>query len=171
MWLQTSSKSSKYTIIREGQMASCRDPRPSSHMCWLVAGWAEAEIDTIHHECKWAAWFDISNKPVSVYQWIQPINHVSNQCVVSLSKVLTFLPHTSQADWLISYRGTPTSWSTSAVIKWEWSLMKLAGMLPSVPSTSKAMRLWGKWLCINRFHPWHRCSCILKVCRIFWWMR
>lgn len=85
MQLQTSSKSSKCTNMEEGQMASCRGPRPSSCTCWLAAGWAVAKIDHIHHECKWAAWFDISNKPVSVYQWIQPINHVSNQCVVSLS--------------------------------------------------------------------------------------
>lgn len=40
------------TNIREGQMASCRDPRPSLRVCRLAAGWAEAEIDTIHHECK-----------------------------------------------------------------------------------------------------------------------
>lgn len=45
---------------------------PAPFLLWVsvCAAWAEAGIDTIHHECKWAAWFDISNKPVSMYRWV-----------------------------------------------------------------------------------------------------
>lgn len=48
-----------------------KTPSPFLLPCVSVcAARAEAGIDTIHHECKWAAWFDISNKPVSMYQWV-----------------------------------------------------------------------------------------------------
>lgn len=73
MWILGERKFQQTPMSDQGQMVSCKFkaeiPGPSCFVA-VCAAWAEAGIDTIHHECKWATWFDISNKPVSMYQWV-----------------------------------------------------------------------------------------------------
>lgn len=65
---QTTHKD-RWSVLRLRRQTETSAPSPLQFVS-VYAALAGARMDVVHHECKWSAWFDISNKPASVYWWV-----------------------------------------------------------------------------------------------------
>lgn len=64
--IKQTSRKDRWSVLRLRRQTETSAPSPLQFVS-VYAALAGDRMDAVHHECKWSAWFDISNKPVSVY--------------------------------------------------------------------------------------------------------